>query len=237
MRQTLPCRTRIALFAGLIAAGSLSTPCFAQTQDPGQVVTSVPCAFDGAAPTPGPACLLAHEDLGPLPSAPLYWHIDVFPSVASATAARGTNGVVVTDFGKVWLFTIAGKEWRPRGGEHAASVGPLPMTEAASFSAEYVHSFFAPGMSAPTHKHSGPEGFYAVDGDTCVEMPGGAHVGTGPGNTAVMPGGEPMLLMAIGSTPRRGFAVVVHDSTLPATTRVSTWKPAGRCEARLAARP
>lgn len=30
-------------------------------------------------------------------------------------------------------------------------------------------------MSAPIHKHSGPEAFYALDGDTCLEMPGGTQ--------------------------------------------------------------
>ncbi|WP_448101553.1 hypothetical protein [Luteibacter jiangsuensis] len=44
-----------------------------------------------------------------------------------------------------------------------------------------------------------------------------------------MPGGPPMLLMAIGTVPRRGFALILHDSTQPPTTRVTDWKPAGLC--------
>ncbi|MGE7138973.1 hypothetical protein ACQKIE_15215 [Luteibacter sp. NPDC031894] len=133
----------------------------------------------------------------------------------------------------MWLFTVAGKHWRAQGGAHAATLGPLPVTKADSFSAEYVHSFFSPGMSAPVHKHSGPEGFYAMEGDTCLEMPGGTHTGFGPGNTVVSSGGEPMQLMAIGTVPRRAFALILHDATLPATTRVTDWKPSGVCEAKL----
>ena len=206
----------------------LCGPSLAQVQDPGSVVTSKPCQA-GAPLAPGPACLLAHQELGALPDEPVYWHIDTFADESSARRAKGPNGTVVVDFGKVWLFTVAGEHWRANGGTHAATIGPLPVTKAKAFSAEYVHSYFSPGMSAPLHKHSGPEGFYAVDGDTCLEMPGGAQTGFGPGNAQVMPGGEPMLLMAIGKTPRRAFALVLHDSTQPATTRVSDWQPAGRC--------
>jgi hypothetical protein len=163
----------------------------------------------------------------------MYWHIDEFPSEVAAQAAKGKFGTVVTDYGKIWLFTIGGKTWRAQGGVHAATIGPLPVTKATSFSAEYLHSLFTPGMSAPIHKHSGPEGFYALDGDTCLEMPGGVHTATGPGNHLVMPGGPPMLLMATGTVPRRAFALILHDSTLPPTTRVTDWKPSGLCRAKL----
>lgn len=223
------CVTVVRMAIILAATASASGPAMAQTQDPGKVVTSSPCRFDVAPAVPGPACLLAHQELGPLPNEPMYWHIDEFPDEASARAAKGERGTVVEDFGKVWLFTVAGKSWHAKGGTHAATVGPLPVDMAASFSAEYVHSLFAPGMTAPIHKHSGPEGFYALDGDTCLEMPGGVHKATGPGNHLVMPGGPPMLLMATGTVPRRGFALILHDSTQPPTTRVTDWKPAGLC--------
>ena len=209
------------------------SPGVAQTQDPGAVVTSLPCHFGDAPATPGPACLLAHQELGALPDEPTYWHIDKFADHAQAQQAKEANGTVVTDYGKVWLFTVAGKAWHAKGGTHVATIGPLPVTKADAFSAEYLHSVFAPGMSAPIHKHSGPEAFYALDGDTCLEMPGGAHVGTGPGNQLIMPGGDPMLLMAIGKVPRRAFALILHDSKLPPTTRVADWKPEGICQAKL----
>ncbi|QDE41320.1 hypothetical protein FIV34_20035 [Luteibacter pinisoli] len=204
-------------------------------QGPGLVVTSRPCDFGNAPLAPGPACLLARQDIGALPNGPVYWHIETFPDEASALLAKEASGTVVMDFGKVWLFTIAPKDWTAKAGTHVATIGPLPVAKAEDFSAEYVHSFFAPGTSAPIHKHSGPEAFYAIDGDTCLEMPGGAQTGRGPGNTVVMPGGEPMLLMAIGKVPRRAFALVLHDSTLPATTRVNDWTPAGVCAAKQAA--
>ncbi len=232
-KQSSSARLLSCLCVASVAA-LLCLPSIAQTQDPGSVVTSKPCQ-PGASLTPGPACLLAHQDIGALPDEPVYWHIDTFPDESGTRAAKSPTSTVVVDFGKVWLFTVAGKHWHASGGMHVATIGPFPVIKAKSFSADYVHSYFAPGMSAPLHKHSGPEGFYAVDGDTCLEMPDGAQTGFGPGNAQVMPGGEPMLLMAIGKTPRRAFALILHDATQPATTRISDWQPAGRCARELAA--
>jgi hypothetical protein len=56
-----------------------------------------------------------------------------------------------------------------------------------------------------------------------------SHDARFPRRHLVMPGGPPMLLMAIGTVPRRGFALILHDSTQPPTTRVTDWKPAGLC--------
>ena len=223
-------RSYLTVLLLAVAAGVWSSTSLAA--DDGAVVTSRPCPAGVATEPPGPACLLARKALGALPDEPIYWHIDNYPDEAAARAAMDRHGAVVSDFGKVWLFTIAGESWRAPGGTHVATVGPLPVTKAASFDAEYVHSYFSPGMSAPVHKHSGPEAFYAIDGDTCLEMKSGIHTGHGPGNTIVMPGEEPMLLMAIGNTPRRAFALILHDADLPATTRVTNWSPPGRCAAQ-----
>ncbi|WP_158882030.1 hypothetical protein [Rhodanobacter sp. L36] len=110
----------------------------------------------------------------------MYWHLDTFADPAAANAAKDARSVVVEDYGKVWLFTIAGKGRRAKGTTHVARIGPLSVTSAAAFDAEYVHSLFAPGTTAPVHKHSGPEAFYALEGDTCIEMPDGAHVTEDP---------------------------------------------------------
>ena len=201
----------------------------ANAQD--QVVTSRACHFDKAAPVIGPACLLARVSVGALPAEPVYWHLDTFANVAAANAAKDARSVVVQDYGKIWLFTIAPKQWHAKGATFVALIGPLPLKQAPAFDAEYSQSMFAPGTTAPVHKHSGPEAFYALDGDTCLEMPDGVHAAKGPGNSLMMPGGEPMLLMATGTNTRRAFALVLHDSTQPATTRVTEWKPAGLCKA------
>ncbi len=203
-----------------------ATPAFAQA-------TARTC---GAEESVGPACLLAHQMLPALPAKPVYWHLDTFRSREAARKAATANGSVVEAFGAVWLFTIEGEGWRPKGGTHVADIGPLPVEPAPGYAAEYLRSVFTPGMTAPLHVHSGPEAFFAVSGDTCLETPEGARTGKGPGNSLVIQGGPPMLLMAIGKEPRKGFALILHDMAKPPTTLTQTWQPKGLCAAEAAKR-
>jgi hypothetical protein len=41
--------------------------------------------------------------------------------------------------------------------------------------------------------------------------------------------GLPMLLQAIGSEPRQGFALILHEAASPPTTLTSHWQPKGLC--------
>lgn len=61
-------------------------------------------------------------------------------------------------------------------------------------------------MTAPLHIHSGPEAFYALTGDSCLETPDDVQVARGPGNKLLVKGGPPMQLMALGTVLRRAFA-------------------------------
>jgi quercetin dioxygenase-like cupin family protein len=207
--------TAAALFAG---AG----PALAQA-------TSRPCpAEEAVADAPGPACSVGREDLAPLEFDQAYWHLDTYPTrVAAQKVGRGT---VVEAFGKVWLFTIADKAWRAPGGAFVAAVGPLAVKSGESYAADYLRSTFAPGMTAPVHMHSGPEAFYALGGETCLETPDGAQRASGPGHALTVRAGPPMLLMATGSETRRGFALVLHDAAMAPTTMVHDWAPKGLCK-------
>lgn len=200
---------------GLVWAG----PAWAQA-------TTRPC---GAAEEIGPACLLSRIELPSAPAEPVFWHLDQFESRSSAQRAATANGTVVEAFGSVWLFTIEGPQWRATGAKHVADIGPLPVKPATRYAAEYLRSVFSPGMTAPIHVHSGPEAFYAVSGDTCLETPDGVQLGRGPGNSLVIRAGPPMLLMATGSVPRKGFALILHDAGQAPTTLVHDWHPQGLC--------
>lgn len=170
----------------------------------------------------------------PLPTGRLYWHLDRFPTQEAAERAAAPSSSVVKAFGEIWLFTIEHRSWRAKGGRHASTVGPLPVEPAQSYASEYLRSIFKPGMTAPLHVHSGPEAFYAVTGDTCLETSAGVRLGQGPGNSLVIRGGPPMLLMATGKEPRKGFALILHDSSQPSTTLINDWHPQGLCERRAA---
>lgn len=213
-------RTTVAL-TSLMSVG----PAFGQA-------TARPCGPEAVA---GPACLLARQEIPVLPAAPLFWHLDRFPSTTAAKHAASATGTVVEAFGDVWLFTIERKGWRPRAGTHVADIGPLPIVRAPGYTAEYLRSVFNPGTMAPLHVHSGPEAFYAASGETCLETPDGIKLGRGPGNYLVIRGGPPMLLMAIGQKPRLGFALILHDTTKPPTTLIHDWQPRGLCQRELRA--
>lgn len=213
------------LFWLFAALGALPSAAYAQA-------TARPC---DAAEVPGPACLLAHTTLPALPADAVFWHLDRFASKPSAEAAADASSVVVEAFGSVWLFTLAPAAWQSRGGEHVSTVGPLAVAPASTYAAEYLRSVFVPGTTAPLHVHSGPEAFFAVNGDTCLETPEGVRIGRGPGNSLTIEAGPPMLLMAIGTVPRQGFALILHDAERPATTLTQAWQPQGLCARQLAA--
>lgn len=183
-----------------------------------------------AGETPGPACLVAHQDLGALPQVPLYWNIYAFADAKAAERAKPPHGAVVQAFGRVWLFDIGGKGRELEGGRRLADIGPLPLDETqGDFSAEYLKSTFPPGATAPVHVHSGPEAFYAISGASCLETPDGAQVARGAGHSLMVRRGPPMLLMAIGQETRQGFALILHGEGHPPTTLTSDWTPKGLC--------
>jgi hypothetical protein len=214
------------VLAGLALLGSAILVSPAQGQ-----ATTRTCSAEESV---GPACLLARQELPTLPSGPLYWHLDQFVSKRAAEKAATATSTVREAFGAIWLFTIEGRSWRPKNGKHVAEVGPLSVQPAATYAAEYLRSVFSPGMTAPLHVHSGPEAFYAVSGDTCLETLDGVQLGRGPGNSLVIRGGPPMLLMAVGKAPRKGFALILHDADQPPTTLIHDWHPQGLCQRRLA---
>ena len=126
--------------------------------------------------------IVAHEAVGQLPRSEVYWYLDVYPSREAAEAAKGPRGTVVASLGKVWLLSIEDANWRsPPGGERVAEIGPLQVTAGANYSAQYLEAIFAPGMTAPAHTHAGPEAWYTLAGETCLETPQGTQIGRAGG--------------------------------------------------------
>ena len=193
--------------------------------------TSIPCAPITEKRQELGCYVLARQRLVGLPQGtPLSWHLDAFPTRASAEAAKGTHGLVVEAFERTWLFTIAALDWRPAAdAKHVATVGPLPLeTSAAEYTAFYIATTFRPGLSSFVHEHPGPEAWFIVSGEQCLETPDGPIWGRA-GDGVVVRGDLPMIIHATGHDIRRNFALVLHDAAKPATTRVDGWKPRGLC--------
>jgi len=174
--------------------------------------------------------IVAHEPLGQFNQSQVFWHLDVYPTRAAAEAAKDAHGTVVESLGKVWLLTIADAGWRSHGGERVAEIGPLPITAGEKYSAQYLEAIFTPGMTAPAHTHSGPEAWYTLTGETCLETPEGIQVGRAGGQYVIVPGGPPMHLTATGTELRRAIVLILHDSSKPATTLTHDWTPKGLCK-------
>ncbi|MFL6550671.1 MAG: hypothetical protein ACJ8OJ_18405 [Povalibacter sp.] len=177
--------------------------------------------------------------LGVLPAqGALYWQLDTFADAAAAEASRGALGTVVHSHGKHWLFTIAEQEWRPRGGEHVATIGPLPVDRGVAYSAHYSEAIISSGFQNETagHRHPGPEAWYILSGGQCLETPNGVMVGLA-GQSMLAPEGWPMAISSFGPDTRRSVFMVLHRSdesfVLPVNAKADSphpqWRPKGLC--------
>lgn len=172
--------------------------------------------------------LSAVEHLGVLPEGPLYWHLDRYPSRSAAQAAKGPRGTVVESFGRILLYTIAPEGWRPEGGDRLATIGPLPHEPRTHYTARYMEGAFTPGMRTTVHRHSGAEAWYLLDGAQCLETPDTITV-VRAGETALVPAGPPMVLSHLGAETRRSVLLVLHESSQPWVSAVTSWTPKGLC--------
>jgi quercetin dioxygenase-like cupin family protein len=174
--------------------------------------------------------IIVDQSLGQLKKSEIFWHLDAYQTRADAELAKGTRGAVVESLGKVWLLSIEDKGWRPAGGERIAEIGPLPISATEAYSAQYMEAIFTPGMTAPAHIHSGPEAWYTLSGETCLETPLGKQVGRAGGDYVIVPGGPPMHLTATGTETRRALVLILHETSKPPSTLVHDWTPKGLCK-------
>ena len=172
---------------------------------------------------------LVVSPIGQLPAAPVFWYLDRYTDRATADAARGPRGTVVESFGRVWLLSIESAGWHTSSGERVAEVGPLPVEVGPSYAAQYMEAVFRPGMKTMVHRHSGPEAWYTLTGETCLETPNGFVVGRAGGKHVIVPPGPPMELTATGTETRRALVLILYDSSQPASTPVTDWTPKGLC--------
>ena len=172
--------------------------------------------------------ILANDPVGELAGTQTFWHLDAFATREAAESAKTKRSTVLEAIGKIWLLTIEDANWRASGGEHVTTIGPLPIN-AGAYAAQYMEAVFNPGMTAPAHTHSGPEAWYTIAGETCLETPSGKQVGRAGGPPVIVPGGPPMHLTATGTEVRRALVLILHDANKPSTTLHHEWTPKGLC--------
>src|SRR4030095_6886598 len=136
-------------------------------------------------------------------------------------------GIVVEEDGRAWLSEFGPRDTAPGGGKAIAVVGPLQLPTAKSYAAVLSYAVMRPGDSSRVHTHPGPEGWYVLAGQQCLETPAGANR-AGAGQTSTVLPNVPMELNVTGTKLRRAFALVIHDSTQERGVQ-SDWKPSGKC--------
>jgi quercetin dioxygenase-like cupin family protein len=166
-----------------------------------------------------------------MPGGEIFWHVYAYPTRAAADAVKHEPATtVVESFGRVWLFAIANRDWRPARGDRMAIIGPLSIAPATQYTARYMEAVFPPDQSMQTavHRHSGPEAWYVVAGSQCLRTPESTTV-IRAGEGGFVPAGPPMLLTSIGTETRRALVLVLHDASEPWMTVTTDWAPTQAC--------
>jgi len=182
-------------------------------------------------PVPG-VRQLAVKPFRTLPKGVLFLRLETFPTTKAAQDSATSASAVVEWARKIWLFTLGPKGVRSPGGTLVAEIGPVPEVPAAtSYVLDVNEADFGPDMKTQVaqqvHTHPGPEIFYLLTGEQCLETPNGATRAQA-GEGMVAPANTPMQLNITGSSRRDAFFVVVHDAMKPRVTP-SDWQPSGTC--------
>jgi quercetin dioxygenase-like cupin family protein len=162
-----------------------------------------------------------------LPRGPLFWYLVAFPTRLAAEAAAGPTSVVAEAEGRNWVFTLASDDGGPWRGELVAQVGPLELPRMKAYTIEAAVAVLPPGSRSRVHTHAGPEAWYLLAGEQCVETPAGARR-AGPGQGLTQAGFTPMQLVVTGKVVRHALVVVVHDAD-QGFGSPSDWKPKRLC--------
>jgi quercetin dioxygenase-like cupin family protein len=224
---------RILLSACL--CGSLIAPSLALAQiNPSEVhehgaVACIQSPTPGKRPPNTDCAILLQKKFSELPPGPLVWRFENFPTAKAAQDASTPASVVVEAAGKNWLLTLAAKGGHSKSGTLVAETELLPsIPTGLSYEIVVAEADLGPEANVMTHKHSGPETWYLLSGEQCLELPDRA-VRARVGQTMSAPAETPMKLNIVGPGKRDALFLIVHDSSKPFNTFLD-WSPKGLCQ-------
>ena len=158
---------------------------------------------------------LAEKRVSELPTGPLFWRIESFPSLWQAQSAASHWSLLTESAGKVWLFTLGPGGESSKGGIKVADVGPIPRVAAPQYLLRINEASGPPGSITPVHTHPGSEAFFVLTGEQRIRTTHGLmHVKAGQpeaGHGADMP----MQISSSGSTDLHALVMFVVDATRP----------------------
>jgi hypothetical protein len=155
------------------------------------------------------------KKIAQLPTGPLYWRIETFPTLGEARAAGGPTSLAAEVSNKVWLFTLGAKGGATPGGNKIAEIGPIPAITASEYLLRINHASGPPGAKTPVHTHPGTEAFFVLAGKLGQRTPHGvAYAEAGQamnGHGADMP----MEVFSAGSTDLDQIVMFIVDAGRP----------------------
>jgi len=171
---------------------------------------------------------VAQKKIKQLPTGPLYWRVENFPTLADAKAAVGPDGwnpasvryetttaLIAEVAGKIWVVTLGPKDASTPGGSKVAEVGPVPAIAAPEYLLRLNYGSGPPGAETPVHSHPGSEAFYVVAGRLGQRTPHGVdYVETGHTMNG-HPAGMPMQVFNAGTTDLTALIMFVVDASKP----------------------
>jgi quercetin dioxygenase-like cupin family protein len=121
-----------------------------------------------------------------------------------------------------------------RRGRFVANVGPLQLTSdklapAKSYEIVAYRAVMPAGTDTRVHIHPGPEAWFILAGEQCLETPTGVMKGRA-GEGMYAPPTTPMRLSNNGPSIRIALFIVIHDAAQPWSIPTDDWKPTGACE-------
>lgn len=158
---------------------------------------------------------LAEKRITELPTGPLYWRLENFPTLAQAQSAAGPTGLAAESGDKVWLFTLGSSGGSSAGGSKVAEVGPLPEVVARQYLLRINEASGPPGSVTTVHTHPGSEAFYVVAGEQSVRT-SERTIRVSVGQPETGPGGDtPLQVSNSGSTELHALVMFLVDASKP----------------------
>ena len=158
---------------------------------------------------------IAERSLDALPSGPLYWRIETFPSLEVAQAAATLTSLAAAVSGRFWLVTLGERGDRTPGATFVAELGPVPHVEARRYLLRLNHAHAPPGAATAVHTHPGSEAFYVLSGQLSQRTTHGiARVNAGEAMNGHTPG-MVMQLQSTGAEDLDQLVLFVVDAEQP----------------------
>lgn len=189
----------------------------------------VPCTRDSPERQGKPGCTIVDDKRLPSPPAsPVLWHLDEFSSLAQAREAEGPWSLAIEAFGRGWLYSIGTDTTNHHGGTHRAVVGPIPTQPGRLYSMMAMSAHFLPGQYSVIHTHPGPEAWWVLEGEQCLETTR-TTIRAAAGEKAIVAEGDTMRMVGIGSGPRKALVLILHDADKPGGFTLDAPIPLKRC--------